>query len=207
MPGERPDRTIVQKAPQRETLAQADRNATPDCRQCDRAACALQQQAPRRGAAKLSDSRSRRLGMAALRPFLEERIKRRRVAGVARRCPGFGLAALALALLARGSLGPFQRGAAIRGLLGARSLRKLREESDELVERGRGAKPRPDQVLEPCPREPLGDAAGEAGEMIAEFLGGLARLDEVPVGELLRLGDLLGGQPGDCGEPRLFFLL
>ena len=46
-------------------------------------------------------------------------------------------------------------------------------------------------VGEPCAREPLGRAAGEAREVIAELLRALTRLDEVPVGKLLGLAEVV----------------
>src|SRR5262245_32320447 len=99
-----------------------------------------------------------------------------------------------------------QRGTAIRRRLGVRSPRKLREEIAELIETGSSAEPRPHQVLEPSAREPLGHAAREAREVIAELLRAVARLDEIPVGQLLGLADLVSRQPGNCGEPRMLLV-
>src|SRR5215831_17860329 len=84
---------------------------------------------------------------------------------------------------------------------------KFVEEVGELIERRSDAQPCPYQFLKPDLREFLGDAAGEAGQVIAHVLCVLASLYEVPVRKLLGLGDLDGRQSRDRGLPRLLLLL
>src|SRR5262249_54110185 len=145
--------------------------------------------------------------MPAVGPVPKERPERRQVAGIARRRPGFVLALRPLArLLLRGQF-PLQRGAAIRRRRRVRSRRKFGEKVGELIKRWSSAQPRPCQLLKLNPCKSLGDAAGEAREVIAKLGGVVARLDEVPVRQLLSLDDLIGQQTADCRESRLLVLL
>jgi hypothetical protein len=82
-----------------------------------------------------------------------------------------------------------------------RALWELRQKASQGVSVRRPSQPRPDEGLESGPRHPLGHPLREAGQVIAEFLGTFAALDEVPVGQLLGLGDLFRRKPRDCVEP------
>src|SRR5262249_28008762 len=137
------------------------------------------------------------------RPVLEKSRKRRNIAGIARRRPGFVLALRPFARLTLYGLIALERGQTGECRLGMRAGRKLAQEIGELIQRGGGAERDPGQLLESRAREPLCHPSGEAGEMVAHIVRVLARLDEVPVGELLRLGDLVGRQPRHRGLPRL----
>ncbi len=86
--------------------------------------------------------------------------------------------------------------------------RKLRQISGQLRLAGGEAERLPRQRLQLCPGHSLADAAGEARQVIAEILDPVAILDEIPIGELFGLADLLGGQrPEPLGEGALVFQL
>src|SRR5262249_48685866 len=89
---------------------------------------------------------------------------------------------------------------------GTLAIRKLIEKAAQTREIGPGREPRPHQALQPRPCHALGHPVREPREVIAELLRALARLDEIPVGELLGLADLVSRQPGDCSEPRLLLV-
>ena len=86
-----------------------------------------------------------------------------------------------------------------------RPVRKLCQKAFQGVGANWLGQPRPDEGLKSFPRHALGHPLREAGQVIAEFLAAFAGLDEIPVGQLFRLGDLFRRQAGDGVEPRSLF--
>jgi hypothetical protein len=83
-----------------------------------------------------------------------------------------------------------------------RPVRKLCQKAFQGVGANWVGKPRPDKGLESAARHAQRHPLREAGEVIAKILDTVTGLDELPVGQLLRLGDLFRRKAGDGVEPR-----
>src|SRR5262249_54853159 len=89
--------------------------------------------------------------------------KRRNIAGIARRRPGFVVALRPFARLTLYGLIALERGQTGECRLGVRAGRKLAQEIGEPIQRGGGAERDPGQLLESRAREPPGPRRGGGG--------------------------------------------